>query len=242
MTAYLEDYVSSHIYEGVSLQSRILFGHRVVNAKKEVVSGKPGHPTVWSIHVDVQGTGADAGGSHIFTASKLVAASGLTSVPRMPQLTGREAVSAPVFHHRDFAQASIAIEQGKHGSVQHVAVLGGGKSAADMVYDMIKKDKKVSWIIRKDGEGPPFLFPPGANAPYRNGVEKSATRISAATSSPSSFMEPSWFTDIYHRSAWGVRRMKEYRNHVAEACREHAGYYTRPGARADFKKLDFTTS
>ena len=242
VTAYLEDYVSSHVYAGASLRSRIRFGHQVTHVSRGTAPGLSDSTTFWTVHIRVKNEDASDGGTRSITATKIVAASGLTSVPHMPGLPGREVYTGVVCHHRDFGQISAAIEHGKLGDVQNIAVLGGGKSAADMVYDMIKKGKRVSWIIRKDGEGPAYLFVPGSSAPYRNSVEKAATRITATMASPSSFMELSWISSLWHKSTYGIKSMREMREHGAQACRNHAGYYRRPGALPDFKKLDFTTS
>ena len=240
VTAYLEEYVSSHIYAGVSLRSRIRLGHQIVGVSKGTAPGQS--TAVWLLRVRFKNEDGSDGDARNITASKLVVASGLTSEPHMPELPNQEAFAGTVCHHKDFGQTSATIESGRLGDVQNVAVLGGGKSAADMVNDMIKKGKQVSWIIRKDGEGPACFLIASSSAPYRNSIEKATTRIAVTLASPSSFMEPSWISSLWHRSAYGIKRMKKVREHGMQVCREHPGYHTRPKARPSFKNLDFTTS
>src|SRR5271163_4709860 len=72
-TQYLEDYVDQQIFAGQSLRERIQFGFEVQKIKKSkgqwVISGQDSTDE-----------------TKIYRASKLIIASGLTSVPNLPDL------------------------------------------------------------------------------------------------------------------------------------------------------------
>jgi dimethylaniline monooxygenase (N-oxide forming) len=138
LTQYLEDYVDEHISDGATLRSRIQLGMRVERVSK--VDG------VWVVHT-VNGK--------CFTAGKLVDAIGLTSEPSIPDIPGRETFRGLQIHHKDFGQSKLL----DSSDIHNVVVLGGSKSAADVAYAAAKAGKKVQWIIRKSGTGPPWFVP-----------------------------------------------------------------------------------
>jgi dimethylaniline monooxygenase (N-oxide forming) len=138
LTQYLEDYVDEHIYDGATLRSRIHLGMRVERVSK--VDG------VWVVHT-VNGK--------CFTAGKLVDVNGLTSEPSVPNIPGRENFRGLQIHHKDFGQSDLL----ESSDIHSVVVLGGSKSAADVAYAAAKAGKKVQWIIRKSGTGPPWFVP-----------------------------------------------------------------------------------
>jgi dimethylaniline monooxygenase (N-oxide forming) len=137
-TQYLEDYVDEHVYDGKTLRSRIRLCKRVERVSK--VDG------IWS----VQTVGGDT-----FTAGKLVDAVGLTSELSIPEIPGRETFRGMQIHHKDFGQSKLLDSSDIHS----IVVLGGSKSAADVAYAAAKAGKKVQWIIRKSGTGPPWFVP-----------------------------------------------------------------------------------
>jgi cation diffusion facilitator CzcD-associated flavoprotein CzcO len=226
VTQYLEDYVDSHIYNGVSLRSRILFKHAVRNVEKR--------DSEWIIHAEIS-----TGSQQIFRALKLVVATGHTSIPNMPLLPNQNEFNGHILHHKDFGKASRSFLADPN--CKNIAVLGGGKSAVDMVYESIKKGKNVSWIIRKSGEGPALFFPAPGRGRYRNSIESSATRYKASFS-PSSFMPDFWLRRLFHRSAYGMNYMAKMVESINEHCRAPAEYQTRELALPGFRNLDFTTS
>ncbi len=136
-TQYLEEYVDDHSFAVQSLRERIKFGFNVERIRKIdgewVVSGK-----------------CKAEKSEIYRTPELIVASGLTSTPKPPNLPYRERSEGLVMHQEDLGQSAIL----SSSEIQHVTVLGGSKSAADMVYVAVKAGKSVSWIIRTPGTGP----------------------------------------------------------------------------------------
>ncbi|KAI4205456.1 MAG: hypothetical protein LQ350_000499 [Teloschistes chrysophthalmus] len=222
VTEYLEQYVDSHIYQATFLRARILFGFHVISIQK--LNG------VW--HVE------SLGGQKI-RACKIVVATGHTSRPSMPIVPDKEQFLCPIIHQKDFGKTSDEIFDSTF--LCNIAVLGGGKSAADMVYTAVKAGKKVAWIIRQDGEGPAAFSAAAGKGPYKNGPEIAATRMMSALS-PSCFSEPSWLSSLVHGTARGRRILAQIWLGADEACRKAADFEKREGARSGFAGLQSSTA
>ncbi|ESZ98416.1 hypothetical protein SBOR_1197 [Sclerotinia borealis F-4128] len=236
VTKYLGEYAHNHSYNGETLFSRIYFNHSVDGIDKA--------DDIWQVTITYQKPLLK---SSLLTwrCPKLVVATGRTSFPKMPSFAYDPLLDiGPIRHHKYFGALSQARIPWT-GSIRHVIILGGGKSAADMVYESVKKGQKVSWIIRKSGEGPALLFPAPGHGRYKNSVESSATRMKAFFS-PSPFMQNSWWFSliraICYRTRIGINYMVKRIDTVNQYCRNMAGYETRPGALPTFRLLDFTTS
>lgn len=223
----LENYVDKSIYNGDSLRSRIHFGHRVENLEKA--------SSLWTIN-----TRSSHNGQRTFISSKVVVATGLTSLPSMPiNILGQEEYKGPVHHHKDFGEISRSTLNDP--DCKKVVVLGAGKSATDMVYQCVKKRKDVSWIIRREGEGPALFFTAPGQGRYENSVEKASTRLHAALS-PSSFMPSLWFARLIHGTSAGRRYLSGKLQAGDQSCRDTAAYQDRKGALPSFKHLEPTSS
>jgi cation diffusion facilitator CzcD-associated flavoprotein CzcO len=123
---YLTDY-SKHfgIYE------RIRFDTKVESCEHEDEGG-------WILNV---GASESSGPSQIF-ASKLIVATGLTSDPFMPIIKGSESFEPPSFHVKDFKDHADTL-----GTAKNVCVLGGTKSAWDVVYAYASKGVHGSYTL-----------------------------------------------------------------------------------------------
>ena len=227
VTGYLEDYVDSHIYNGLSLRSRITFGFRV--EKLEKINN------AWFVH---NGDGSCQAKQKI-RATKLVVASGSTSIPNMPSIPDQQRFAGPIVHQKQYGAFSRSATYDT--KCKHVAVLGAGKSSADMVYDSIKRGKRVNWIIRPTGEGPALFFPAAGRGRYKNSIEYSSTRLNAL-SSLSSFMPDFWLLKLFHGSEYGKRYVREKTQRRDEICHKLAAYRTRQGALPTFRDLESTAS
>ena len=137
-TGYLEDYVDEHVYDGKTLRSRIQLSTRVERVYKA--------DGVWFVYTV---------GGEKFTAGRLVDAIGLTSEPNLPDIPGRETFRGLQIHHKDFGQSKLL----ESSDIHSIIVVGGSKSAADVAYAATKAGKKVQWIIRRSGTGPPWFVP-----------------------------------------------------------------------------------
>lgn len=240
VTKYLEEYAHNHIYNGTTLFSRIRFSQQAVKVDKI--------DDIWHVTtISLALLTSKAQHRMIVTCPRLVVATGRTSLPHIPRIdfgSGMTSSFDSVHHHKEFGKFS------KHplpraSGVLYFAVLGGGKSAADMVYESIKKGHNVKWIIRRTGEGPALLFPAPGHGRYKNSVESSATRMKALFS-PSPFMPKSWWFSLIRAILYGTRvginYMMKRIDAVNQYCRKVAAYDTRPNSLPGFSLLDFTTS
>ena len=227
VTNYLEDYTKNHVYEGTSLESRIYFGYRVEKTEKFYHG--------WKVSArDLRG------GLREFRSSRIVVATGLTSSPHMPIFPdSRENFKSPIYHHKHFGKVSKNLLE--TDECKNVVVLGAGKSATDMVYESVKKSKNVSWIIRRNGEGPALFFSAPGGRRYENSTEAGATRLSALFS-PSSFMPSLCLSWLIHRTTIGINYLHSKIVKGDQSCRDAAGYRSRKGATESFKHLEPNTS
>lgn len=186
VTEYLEEYLDNHTYTGSTLRSRIRFGWSVTYATR------PGNGK-WVVSCNNNES------STKLAASKLIVASGTTSIPNIPRFKN-EGFSGRILHLMDFASACT--KGLLSGSPKHICVLGGGKSAADMAYKSAKAGHVVSWLIRKDGHGPGLLATPKKIGPYANAVELAMTRV-VGTFSPSFLAKDTWWMRFLHNTRPG---------------------------------------
>lgn len=185
-TQYLEEYVDWYKCAGKTLRDRIRFGTKVCDIQK--LEGG------WRIYCE-----DDEDKERIFHASKLIIASGLTSVPSTPNLPNQETFENPVIDQEDFGESSILSSE----DVRNIVVIGGAQSAADMVYDSVKAGKSVSWIIQSTDIGPGFFFSPKGKRPYKNAVSLASTR--AVSSMTPSIYQSTLMTRFLHSSDVGQK-------------------------------------
>ncbi|EMR86107.1 putative flavin-binding monooxygenase-like protein [Botrytis cinerea BcDW1] len=238
VTNYLEEYAHNHIYNGKTMFSRIKFYCKAVKTNK--VNDKWLVTTELPIYLKQKRPSQPP---IVYTCRKLVVATGRTSHPKIPSIDWEPSMRF-VRHQKAFGELSQQPLPWASG-ILFFAVLGGGKSAADMVYELVKKGQNVKWIIRASGEGPALLFPAPGHGRYKNSVESSATRLKALFS-PSPFMPNTWWSSMIRILLYGTRigisyMIRRIRN-VDQYCRNIAGYDSRPGSLSGFKFLDFSSS
>ena len=214
-TKYLESYVDNHSYAGQSLRSRIRFGFSVKTARK-----KDGE---WLI----------TGDTAEYRSPKLIIATGLFSAPNIPNILGDDTFQAPIIHQENFGRSSVLTSP----QIQNVAVIGGGKSAADMCYACVKAGKTVSWIIRASGTGPGFLLSPKGKGPYKNAFEIGSTRV-AGTLSPSLISPDTWWTRFLFGSRIGQKIVNAIWVGADREVRDGANFGNRPNALPAFADLE----
>jgi cation diffusion facilitator CzcD-associated flavoprotein CzcO len=162
---YLTDYAREF-----SVYERIRFDSKVESAERKDGGG-------WLITM----SGRPESSTHplqIF-ASKLIVATGLTSDPFIPILKGSESFEAPLFHSKGFKDNASTVD-----SAKNVVVLGGAKSAFDVVYAYASKGVQVDWIIRESGRGPIWMAPPYVT-PLKKLLEKLTQTRFLTVNSPS---------------------------------------------------------
>lgn len=207
-TNYLESYVDLHSYDARTLRDRIRFSIEVKSVLKE--DGK------WI----VEAAGRNNGLQQTYSTTKLIVANGLTSIPKMPSLPGREDFQGQVLHHEDFGSSNVLT----YPKVQKITILGGGKSSADMAYEAVKAGKTVSWILKASNTtGPGFIVPSKGKGPYNNAFENGMTRIAAAFM-PSFMNGMNWWTKLLHSTKIGVKLMSFFWGTVDTDARKDTNF------------------
>lgn len=168
--------------------------------------------------------------------SLFLATSSLILLPRTPHFN-RDVFSGEIIHQKVFGQIAPAINSSE---LRHITVLGGGKSAADIVYTAVEAGKNVSWIIREHGRGPTGQGSAASAGPYANSVAAFSTRLIASLS-PSIFRRKSIWDWLLHGTQSGRRLVGSIWRKVDKQNREIAGYQTREGRGEGFKKLESDT-
>ena len=220
VTSYLEEYIDSHMYSGKSLRDRIVFGFTVSTIEKT--------NDIWKIHRKVNAGRPDG----CCRTRKLMIATGMTSQPNMPEFSKKDEYKGRIFHQKDFGRSSVLSNAGFH----QIAILGAGKSAADMVYAAAKADKKVSWIIRESGSGPAAFIDIKGRGAYRNAAEIGHTRLMTVMG-PSCFVPPSVLSRFVHESEIGRMIGRKVWKNADRDLLEEANYHGRPGAMKGFEQL-----
>lgn len=219
-TKYLETYVDHHSHAGKSLRDRISFGIEV----KGVAKTDKG----WTVTSRNLATGAE----NTLHSTKLIIASGLTSIPHMPTLAGDNIFDGPIIHQETFGSSDILTSP----TIKNITVLGGGKSSADMVYAAVKHGKVVTWVLQEtETTGPGFLLSPKGKGPYRNAFEIGMTRV-AGTFTPSFMNGQSLWTWMLHSTKYGVKMVNAFWEGVNEEARKEAGFDNRKNLEG-FEKL-----
>lgn len=218
-TQYLERYVDFHDFQGKTLRGRICFNFKVSKVVKE--------SSIWAVWGTHQTSTEQR-----FLAYKLIVASGMTSIPNIPSIDGDSCFERPIIHQVAFGQSSVLSST----SVRSVAILGGGKSAADMVYACVRAGKKVSWVIRRSGTGPGYMFLPSGVGPYKNSYELGSTRF-VNTLSPSIFYPKSLWTTILHGTAFGNKVVDVIWNNFEKNNLNAANFDERPDSCPSFAQL-----
>ena len=224
VTTYLEAYVDSHVYSGRSLRSRIQFNMSVQHLSK--------HEHVW-----IASTASRSGGRATYRAPKIIDASGITSIPSTPRIPGQDVFKGLQIHSKDFPKSDLLTNPAYH----RVLVLGGAKSAADIVYAATKAGKSVSWVIRRSGSGPAaFTAPPGLGT-YRSNNESFYNHWMSYFLL-SAFQKESWVTWFLNRTAVGRRLARALWTFLDVATRKSARYNRPDGRRNGFHHLEPDTT
>lgn len=123
-------------------------------------------------------------------------ATGVTSVPNVPDfdLRSYEGFS---FHSVEMGRRSDELTA---DSVNHVTIVGGHKSALEVVGTCALAGKKVEWLMRADGGGPTWLMPARDN----NGtsLQKMSTLRALGFVNTSVYRSDRWLNRFLHGRWW----------------------------------------
>ncbi|KAI1348951.1 hypothetical protein F5Y01DRAFT_327900 [Xylaria sp. FL0043] len=194
---YLQKYAEDH-----DLLSHIRFNTFVTDAKK--------FQGGWQL--SLKGT------DEIIETEKLLVATGVTSIPNLPNLDF-SASTLPIIHSRDLGThyQEIGGEE-----IKEVVVVGAAKSAYDAVYLLLKMGKKVTWAIRREGGGPLAILPYKV-LNFINAIAFASTRLMSHLS-PSILNTKGSLYKLFHQTRpgrWCVNRFWDFLD-LNSAI--HAGY------------------
>lgn len=170
-----------------------------------------------------------------YTAPKVMIASGLCSVPKMPLLLGQYTFGGTIVHTEGFGETKI-MEDSK---ITKIVVLGAGKSAADVVYDAVKHAKEVHWVIRTTDTGPSFFASGKARGPYKNAFEAAHTRT-VASLGPSIFNGANLWTRFLQQTRLGRWIVGKLLAKQDQNIRNEANYHGRDSTKG-FDQLEYQT-
>ncbi|KAI9785108.1 MAG: hypothetical protein M1816_000519 [Peltula sp. TS41687] len=149
---------------------------------------------------------------------KLIVASGVSSGPYIPDFP-RTRFDKPIIHSSEIGSTLARIES---SSVQNVVILGAAKSAYDAVFLMLKRGKKVNWVIKEDGSGPLAIMPPRLLGVF-NTVDVMATRALACFS-PAILQTSGFWYQVLQRSFIGRIFTQAFWRCLTYLAEHHAGY------------------
>ncbi|KAK1979456.1 hypothetical protein LZ30DRAFT_761813 [Colletotrichum cereale] len=194
---YLQSYAETH-----DLLRRIRFNTFVVNAA-QTAGG-------WRLELESSG--------HVIVAAKLMVATGVTSIPSMPELP-QSGDSIPRVHSRDLGASFGALED---PAVRSVVVVGAAKSAYDAVYLLLKMGKEVTWVIRTEGAGPLAILPFKILGAV-NSIAFASTRLMTFLS-PSILNAEGAMAWLFQRTKLGRWCVGQFWDCLDLVSQRHAGY------------------
>jgi dimethylaniline monooxygenase (N-oxide forming) len=236
MTKYLTEFADKMMHNGRSLRDRFrrIEVVQVTRASSEdngnwclscrEVDRHQEKSGVAHVGVDVM----DETATRSIVARQLIVGTGEFSVPNIPQFSHQSEFEAPIIHSTNFGNSNILSTE----DIRHVAVLGAGKSAADMIYACLKSlppSTQIHWIIREEGTGPGFYAPIDLKSPYRNTVE-AANTMAMSLLQPSIFHQDQWWVWFFHRTWIGIWLVTWLFGQIDVEAKRRAGYSSRQGS------------
>lgn len=255
MSEYLEEFAGKMVHDGKSLKSRlrrtevlqISRGSGDKGMKWKVECRDLGSMNDTGVHehltIRTQDIGPeDTDSTSPISTEKLIMATGEISTPNIPSFPNQDNFSAPIIHSTFVGSSGIFATP----NIKHVAVIGAGKSSADILYASLKTlppSTTIHWIIRKDGTGPGFFTPIDVPTPYKNAIE-SANTMAMSILQPSIFHEDSWWVWLFHRTWFGMWLVTWIFSQLDIEARRRAGFNRRGSAAhaRGFDDLDYSPS
>lgn len=157
-------------------------------------------------------------GSDYVDTEKLIVATGVTSIPNMPEYTPVD-VTVPIVHSRDLGKSFSELQR---SNIKHVVVVGAAKSAYDAVYLLLSMGKKVTWVIRPGGAGPLAILPSELLG-FWTSIGVASTRLMTGLS-PSIFNTNGVLYSFLQQTALGRWLTGKFWDTVAYLSDAHAGY------------------
>lgn len=223
---YLNQYVETRTYAGQSLMSRISFHSKVDG----LIKGDRG----WTLHVKKLEDGHM--NQVVFSAHRIIDATGLTSTANIPAIPGRGRYQGQILHHKDFGRHQDSILRSP--KPRKIAVIGGAKSAADVAYACAKAGHEVHWIIRRSGAGPAAFVAAKGSGSYENSNESFYTRLTSHFLASWFFDESStWLGRLLYNTSLGRGFLKVCWRVINRKAQKLANYDRHDGQKNGFFNL-----
>lgn len=194
---YLELYVDKF-----DLRTRLKLGTRVIAVEKQ--EGSEGE-NMWTVDVETTGVESERSGvREVLRCDKLIVATGTSSTPSLPQGVDWKSFEGPVMHSKEVGtKHHLLTAEG----IKRVTVVGGNKSAVEVVNLCALAGKEVDWVIRKEGYGPGVLFQARTHGVHAGAIK--AIRASAIPS-PNILATSGFWYRFFHsgKSRIGNRLLK----------------------------------
>jgi dimethylaniline monooxygenase (N-oxide forming) len=197
---YLNRYAEDH-----DLLSRIRFSSFVERIER-AESG------MWQLFI------RDAG--DFIEAEKVLIATGVTSIPYMPEDFDFSHASIPVIHSKDLG---AHYEQLRSEKIRRVVIVGAAKSAYDAVHFLVGMDKEITWCIRPDGAGPLAILPTKILG-LANSIAIASTRLMTHLS-PSILNTSGPLYRFFQKSNLGRWVTSTFWDFLDYVSHRHAGYH-----------------
>lgn len=231
LAQYLEDYVTNNVHDGRSLRERFIFECWVHNVVKD--------GDVWCVRARLEETDVE------YRSRKVIVATGQNSIPKVPHLPGSDSFHGSIIHQKDFGRSAIlTADESKLHEHTNITVLGGSKSASDIVYAAATDPncaRKVTWIIRNSGAGPLLMSKANGFGKYKSLPELGSIRALAGLSSANPFLEESWWGWFLHKTWLGERLLDWIWRSSEKGSHAIANYHGREKALPGFENLESTT-
>jgi dimethylaniline monooxygenase (N-oxide forming) len=167
---YLEHYIDKF-----DLRRRCRLSTKVLKVVRDEESSEKG--AVWRVEVETHPTPEKDGVKETLACDKLIVATGICSTSRLPEGIDWSNFDGPIIHSKEVGMKHQLLT--KH-AVHRVTVIGGNKSAVDVVNMCAIAGKEVDWVIRKEGYGPGVLF-----KARTHGIHAGAIKAARASAVPS---------------------------------------------------------
>jgi cation diffusion facilitator CzcD-associated flavoprotein CzcO len=135
------------------LRDRCRLNTRVVRAERHESKADSG--AIWKISVEARQLDDKDSIKETLLCDKLIVATGTSSTPKMPTDIDWATFEGPILHSKD---VGTEYPQLLADNVKRVTVVGGNKSAVDVVNMCALAGKEVDWLIRENSTGPGLLF------------------------------------------------------------------------------------
>jgi len=153
---YLERYA-----EKCGLSERCKLNTKVVKAEKRTEGG-------WKVEIETKKDFEEYTVREVLECDKLIVATGVTSSPNMPEDLDWKEFEGPVMHSKEVGEKHKQLTADK---VKRVTVVGGSKSAVDVVNMCALAGKEVDWVIREEGYGPLIMAPPRTHGIHAGAIK-----------------------------------------------------------------------